>query len=51
MTKYWKEQTKELKGKVAEEKQAWEDKYKTDMGKHSQENAELKIKLRDERIS
>ena len=51
LTKYWKEQTKELRGKVARERQAWEDKYKTDMGKHSQENTELKIKLRAERIS
>ena len=51
LTKYWKEQTKDLRGKMAEERQAWEDKYKTDMGKHSQENAELKIKLRAERIS
>ena len=51
MTKYWKEQTKELRGKVVGERQAWEDKYKIDMGKHSQENAKLKIKLRAERIS
>ena len=51
LTKYWKKQTKELRGKMAGERQAWEDKYKTDMGKHSQENAELKIKLRAERIS
>ena len=50
MTKYWKEQTKELRGKVAGERQAWEDKYKTDMGKDSQEIKELKIKLRAERI-
>ena len=50
MTKYWKEQTKKLRGKVAEERQAWEDKYKSNMGKHSQENAKLKIKLRAERI-
>ena len=35
LTKYWKEQTKELRGKIARERQAWEDKYKTDMGKHS----------------
>ena len=35
---------------MADERQAWEDKYKTDMGKHSQEIAELKIKLRAERI-
>ena len=50
LTKYWKEQTKKLRGKVAGERQAWEDKYKTDMGKHSQEIFELKIKLRAERI-
>ena len=50
LTKYWKEQTKELRGKIAGERQAWEEKYKIDMGKHSQENAELKIKLRAERI-
>ena len=35
LIKYWKEQTKELRGKMAGERQAWEDKYKTDMGKHS----------------
>ena len=46
LTKYWKEQTKELKGKIARERQAWEDKYKIDMGKHSQEIVELKIKSR-----
>ena len=28
----------------------WEDKYKTDMGKQSQEIAKLKIKLRAEKI-
>ena len=50
LTKYWKEQTKELRGKIAGERQAWEGKYKTDMGKHSQEIVELKIKLRAERI-
>ena len=50
LTKYWKEQTKELRGKIARERQAWEDKYKKDMGKHSQEIAELKIKLRAKRI-
>ena len=32
------------------ERQVWEDKYKTDMGKQSQEIAELKIKLRAEKI-
>ena len=50
MTKYWKEQTKELRGKMVGERQVWEDKYKTDMGKQSQEIAELKIKLRAEKI-
>ena len=32
------------------ERQVWEDKYKMDMGKQSQEIAELKIKLRVEKI-
>ena len=50
MTKYWKEQTKELRGKMAGERQVWEDKYKTDLGKQSQEIAELKIKLRAKKI-
>ena len=35
LTKYWKEKTKELKGKMAGERQVWEDKYKTDMEKQS----------------
>ena len=35
---------------MAEERQVWEDKYKTDMGKQSQEVAKLKIKLRAEKI-
>ena len=35
---------------MAGERQVWEDKYKTDMGKQSQEIAELKIKLRAEKI-
>ena len=50
MTKYWKEQTKELRGNIAGERQAWKDKYKTDMGKHSQEITKLRIKLRAEKI-
>ena len=50
LMKYWKEQTKELRSKIAGERQAWEDKYKIDMGKHSQEIAKQKIKLRAERI-
>ena len=33
LIRYWKEQTKELRGKMARERQVWEDKYKTDMGK------------------
>ena len=32
------------------ERQVWEDKYKMDMGKQSQKIAELKIKLRVEKI-
>ena len=50
LTKYWKEQTKKLRGKIAGERQAWEDKYKKDMGKQSQEIAELKIQLRAKSI-
>ena len=50
MTKYWKKQTQELRGKIAEKRQVWEDKYKMNMGKQSQEIAELKIKLRAEKI-
>ena len=50
MTKYWKKQTQELRGKMAEERQVWEDKYEMAMGKQSQEIAELKIKLRAEKI-
>ena len=50
LTKYWKEQTKEHRGKIAGERQAWEDKYKTDMGKQSQEITKLKIQLRAEKI-
>ena len=50
LIKYWKKQTKELRGKIAGERQAWDDKYKTDIGKHSQEITKLKIKLRAEMI-
>ena len=50
LTNYWKEQTKEHRGKIAGERQAWEDKYKTDMGKQSQEITKLKIHLRAEKI-
>ena len=35
---------------MAEERQVWEDKYKMDMGKQSQEIAKLKNKLRVEKI-
>ena len=35
LTKYWKKQTQELRGKMAGERQVWEDKYKMDMGKQS----------------
>ena len=50
LTKYWKKQTQEHRGKMAGERQVWEDKYKMDMGKQSQEIAELKIKLRAKKI-
>ena len=35
LIKYWKKQTQELRGKMAGERQVWEDKYKMDMGKQS----------------
>ena len=35
---------------MAGERQVWEDKYKMDTGKQSQDIAELKIKLRAEKI-
>ena len=35
---------------MAGERQVWEDKYKTDIGKQSQEITELKIKLRAKKI-
>ena len=35
---------------MAEEKQAWENKYEADTKEHSQEITELKFKLRVERI-
>ena len=34
LTKYWKEQTKELRGKMAEERQAWENKYEANTKEH-----------------
>ena len=50
LIKYWKGQTRELRGKMAEEKQEWENKYEVDTKKCSQEITELKFKLRAERI-
>ena len=50
LTKYWKGQTQELRGKMAKERQAWENKYKADTKERSQEITELKFKLRAERI-
>ena len=50
LTKYWKKQTQELRGKMAGERQVWKDKYKMDMEKQSQDIAELKIKLKAEKI-
>ena len=50
LTKYQKKQTQELRGKMVGERQVWEDKYKMDMGKQSQEIMELKIKLRAKKI-
>ena len=35
---------------MARERQVWENKYKTDMGKQSQEIAKIKIKLKAEKI-
>ena len=50
LTKYWKEQIKELRGRIAGERQAWENKYEVDTKEHSQEITELKFKLKAERI-
>ena len=50
LTKYWKKQTRELRGKMVEERQAWENKYEADAKKRSQEITELKFQLRVERI-
>ena len=35
LTKYWKRQTRELRGKMAEERQARENKYEVDTKEHS----------------
>ena len=50
LTNYWKKQIQKLRGKMAEERQTWESKYKIDIGKQSQEITELKLKLRAEKI-
>ena len=50
LTKYWKKQTQELRGKMAEERQAWENKYEADAKERSQKVVELKFKLKVERI-
>ena len=44
--KYWKKQTQELRGKMAEERQVWEDKYETDTREQSLEITKLKFNLR-----
>ena len=35
LTKYWKGQTRELRSKMAEERQAWENKYEADTKERS----------------
>ena len=50
LTKYWKKQTQELRDKMAEERQAWENKHEADTKERSQEVVELKFKLKVERI-
>ena len=50
LTKYWKGQARELRGKMAEERQTCENKYEADTKEHSQETTKLKFKLRAERI-
>ena len=50
LTKYWKKQTQELRGKMAEERQVWENKYKADTKEQSREIKQLKFKLRAEKI-
>ena len=46
MTNYWKKQIQKLRGKMVEERQTWESKYKMDTGRQSQEITELKLKLK-----
>ena len=50
LTKYWKKSTQELRGKMAEERQVWENKYKADTKEQSREIKKLKFKLRAEKI-
>ena len=50
LTNYWKKQTQKLRGKMVEERQTWESKYKMDIGKQSKEITELKLKLKAEKI-
>ena len=50
LIKYWKGQAPKLRGKMAEERQAWENKYEANTKERSQEITELKFKLRAERI-
>ena len=50
LTNYWKKQTEKLRGKMVEERQTWESKYKMDTERQSQEITELKLKLRAEKI-
>ena len=50
LTNYWKKQTQEFKGKMAEERQIWESKYEMDTGKQFEEITEIKFKLRAEKI-
>ena len=50
MTSYWKKLTQKVRGKRAEERQTWKNKYKMDTGRQSQEITELKLKLRVEKI-
>ena len=50
LTNYWKKQTQEHRGKMVEERQIWESKYKMDTGNQSQEITELKFKLRAKKI-
>ena len=50
LTNYWKKQTQELKGKMAEKRKIWESKYEMDIGKQFQEITELKFKLRAKKI-